>query len=90
MEHDGPPDLDLNAWDEVVDITLDLPSATLVIRTLMSGNAATLDLATGGGTYWLRACARRRDDARIDPQDEHGQPVEEHLFVAWLADQVPT
>jgi hypothetical protein len=87
--HDGPPDLDLDAWDEVVDISLELPSGTLVVQTLLSGNAATVDLPTGDGIYWLRAYARGRDDARIDPEDDHGRPVEEHRFVTWPADPEP-
>ena len=84
--HDGPTDLDLDAWDEVVDVSFDLPSATLVILTLLSGPAATLDLASGGGAYWLRVHARGRDDARDGPEDEDDEPIEEHLIAVWPAD----
>ncbi|MER5338695.1 hypothetical protein [Micromonospora sp. NPDC002717] len=87
--HDVPPALDPESWDEVVDVSFELPSARLTIRTLMAGPAATFDIASGSGAYWLRLQARGRDDARNDPKGENDEPIEEHLILVWPADRIP-
>jgi hypothetical protein len=82
--HDGPPALDLEAWDEVVDVTMDLPSGTLVVLTLMGSPAGDIDVSAG--PCWLRMQARGRDAAWEDPTYDDGKPVEEHLIAVWPAD----
>lgn len=76
--HDTAPEPDLDSWTEVVDVSMQVSSATLDVVTLMSGPAGSLELPWDGGLCRLRICARGRDEAKGGDDS-----AEEHFIVVW-------
>lgn len=79
----APPGVDLNGWDEIVEITLSAPTGQLRPAALMAGPADALFAAltmTGPGSYRIRVHARGRDTL-VDGVSR--DPVEEYRITAW-------
>ncbi|MFF4652606.1 hypothetical protein [Streptomyces sp. NPDC001380] len=85
----GPPDLD--AWDEVVEVSLDVPGGVPGVSTGVEDDESHLlpDLPTGAGPLRLRVHARGRDRGQEELVVD-GEPVEEHLIQVWPAPAAPT
>jgi SAM-dependent methyltransferase len=88
--HPAEPDLDLDDWDEVVDVSVDV-SGELLIHELMGGPVVPDIAFDGPGTYRLRCCARGRElgqpHAYDDPPAE--SPWERHAVLLWPAPAAP-
>lgn len=78
---------ELDAWDEIVDVTLDSPRGQLVIHGLMSDIPEELPILShhGPGIYRLRVYARGRDQA-INSTDE---TIECYRFEIWPSHALP-
>jgi hypothetical protein len=81
-----PPEIDLERWEEVVEVSLTTDSGQVQVEEW--GGPTRDDLgnlvAAGPGSYRLRVHARGRDEADATvpvPED----PIEEHLLIAWPA-----
>jgi hypothetical protein len=88
----APEAVDLASWDEVVEVSLLFENGTAKILAGTGTVVPGLPLlsAAGQGPYRVRAHARGRDLARAaDSQDEHRDPVEEHLVISWPAVPAP-
>ncbi|MBA2725793.1 MAG: hypothetical protein H0U53_07380 [Actinobacteria bacterium] len=77
------PEPALDAWDEVIDVSLSAPLGLLRVFALL-GRTPDLPILTahGPGSYRLRVHARGRDTA-IDLAAE--VPVEDYLIQVWAA-----
>jgi len=53
---DGPPPLDVDAWDHVVEVPLPVPSGTLCFEA--SGGGTPIETQIPPGTYRVRFCGR--------------------------------
>jgi hypothetical protein len=95
LPHDPPP-LDLDAWDEVVEVTVAF--ATAHARVVEWGGTPRHELPNlawaGPGTYRLRCHARGRDQASglalppgipVDDEDAIEIVDEAHLLAIWPA-----
>ncbi|WP_406358548.1 hypothetical protein [Streptomyces sp. NBC_00658] len=76
-----PAELDANAWDEVVDVTLEATTGRVRVASLMA-DAPELPVLTpfGPGPYRVRVHARGRD---IAPDGVAFEPVEDYLVITW-------
>lgn len=89
---DGPPPLDLGAWEEVVEATFTSTTDHAFITEW--GEAPREDLpnvaTTGPGTYRLRLSARgRKEGLDAGDLDEDDEPVEEHRLQTWPSPPIP-
>jgi hypothetical protein len=79
-----PSAIDLDEWDEVADISLEVPAGRLAVAG--GDDARVHDLpvltASGAGWYRVRVHARGRDAMRDLLPEE---PVEEYLILTWPA-----
>jgi hypothetical protein len=78
-----PPAVDVDAWDEIVEVSVIVPSGRF--RPAPPEGALLTNLASAGqGTYRLRVHARGRDAGhRADTVHNLDEISEEHLIVAW-------
>jgi len=83
-----PASIELDPWDEVVDVTVAMPGGDGRLVVLMADVPATFGCLTptGPGTYRLRAHARGRDTA-ID--GTAFEPFEHYRLVLWPAPPAP-
>jgi hypothetical protein len=77
----APAALDTNAWDEVVDVTLEATTGRVRVAAPMA-DAPDLPVLTpfGPGPYRVRVHARGRD---IAPDGVAFEPVEDYLVITW-------
>jgi hypothetical protein len=77
--HESEPPLDLDAWDEIVDVSFHAEDK-LFFQELFGGwPEAVPDLDfRGSGDYRIRVCARGRDEAGATYE-----PVEFHAVYVW-------
>lgn len=82
-----PAQVDADAWDEVVDHSVETATGVLRVTSVMS-DAPDLPALTpqGPGTYRVRVHARGRDTAPDGAVDE---PVEDYLLIIWPAEPQP-
>ena len=77
----APPTIDLDGWDEVVDVSLTAPVGQLRPAALMAGSDPFPVLTVAGpGEYRVRVHANGRD-TNIDGVDT--EPRERYLVLAW-------
>jgi hypothetical protein len=91
--HWRPPELDLDAWDEVVEFSVLLKDEDLQVHTYMEGPPAVPlpVLARAPGIYRVRLQARGRD-ASLQAEDDRlrdGVAREEHAVLAWPEEAGP-
>jgi hypothetical protein len=85
----GPPPLvDLDAWDEIVEISVSAPAGRLAVAALMDAGPVGLPrlCAEGPGFYRVRVHARGRDNA---PDEASCRPVEAYRILTWPAPPGP-
>lgn len=84
------PELDIDQWDEVVEVSLATEAGPLNVTSGGSGPRQWSALSDGRpGSYRIRVHARGRDSgARADVVTRN--PVEEHLVQIWPAPAAPT
>ncbi|WP_145830608.1 hypothetical protein [Streptomyces sp. T12] len=82
-----PARVDADAWEEVVDHSVETATGALRVASVMSGTP-NLPVLTphGPGTYRVRVHARGRDTVPDGTVDE---PVEEYLLIVWPAGHQP-
>lgn len=82
-----PQEVDLDAWDEVVEVSLSLPGRRRGVTTF---NVDDFDLPNfpEPGPYRVRVHARGRDQGQ-DLLIVEDNPVEEHLILVWPAPPTP-
>ncbi|GAA3273083.1 hypothetical protein [Streptomyces labedae] len=83
-----PPErVDTDAWDEIVDRSVETTNGALRVASVMS-DTPDLPVLTpqGPGTYRVRVHARGRDTVPDGAVDE---PVEEYLLIVWPTDRQP-
>lgn len=90
--HETAPEPDIEAWEEVVEVSLRSLSGELAFATCESGltRYGTPEIAMAPRTWCrVRVHARGRDvgDQYVDSVPE---PVEEHLVQIWPAEPAPT
>jgi hypothetical protein len=88
----APADIDTEAWDDIVEASINAPHGRLRVHLLEYGpdrTAPDLPLlsTTGPGTYRMRAHARGRDD-HFDAV--WMQPSEDYLLTLWPAPPQPS
>ncbi|MEI5100881.1 hypothetical protein RB200_23065 [Streptomyces sp. PmtG] len=78
------PDEEDQAWEEIIEVTVQAPRAELRVVSLHDGFIGDLPplSAQGPGPYRLRVHARGREVARDKACDE---PTEDYLLLAWPA-----
>jgi hypothetical protein len=84
-----PPTVDVDGWDEVVEVSLDMANGDARLAVLMDNVPEAFSCLTpaGPGTYRLRAHARGRDTA-IDGMAS--EPFEHYLLTLWPAPPAAT
>jgi hypothetical protein len=77
-----PVGVDVASWDEVQEVSMEVPLGRLAVLGPMAPNEGQLGWlsAAGAGSYRLRVHARGRDRCVDGVADE---PVEDYLFLAW-------
>lgn len=82
-----PEQVDANAWDEIVEHTVETATGLMRVTSVMS-DAPDLPLLTpqGPGTYRVRVHARGRD---IAPDGVAFEPAEDYLLIVWPAEPQP-
>ena len=85
---DPPDTVDVACWDEVVEVSLDMPHGDARLAVLMADVPDTFPTLSpcGPGSYRLRVHARGRDTS-ID--GTASEPFEDYLIVAWPSPQAP-
>jgi hypothetical protein len=86
---DGPPPrADLDAWDEIVEISASAPAGRLAVAALMDSVPPGLPglCSAGPGFYRVRVHARGRDNA---PDAASHRPVEAYRILTWPAPPAP-
>ncbi|WP_433511519.1 hypothetical protein ACQP2T_48125 [Nonomuraea sp. CA-143628] len=85
---EGPPPLDLDSWEEIVEVSIESTSGSLIVCGLDGDLPKLPNLAWGGkGCYRLRVHARGRD---TNPDGSAGAtPVEHYLITSWQAEPQP-
>lgn len=82
-----PPAADLNAWDEIVEVTFNSPGGSFRPAS-PEGALLPNPASAGAGLYRLRLHARGRDAGhRDETARDIDRIVEEHLIVAWPIDE---
>ncbi|MFE4663779.1 hypothetical protein ACFRI7_02990 [Streptomyces sp. NPDC056716] len=82
-----PPRVDADAWDEIIDHSVETPTGTLRVTSVMA-DAPDLPLLTpqGPGTYRIRIHARGRDTT---PDGVPAESAEDYLLSVWPAAPSP-
>ncbi|GAA3608680.1 hypothetical protein GCM10022419_112040 [Nonomuraea rosea] len=84
---DGPPPLDLDNWEEIVEVSIESTSGSLSVCGLDGDLPALPNLAwQGAGFYRLRVHARGRDTR---PDGSASTPIEHYLITSWQAEPQP-
>ncbi|MGP3913739.1 hypothetical protein [Nonomuraea sp. 10N515B] len=83
-----PPPLDLDSWEEIVEVSIESTSGSLIVCGLDGDLPNLPNLAwRGKGFYRLRVHARGRDTM---PDGSAGAtPVEHYLIISWPAEPQP-
>lgn len=80
---DPPAALDVDAWDEVVDHSVESRTGHMIVSPMGDTSPGLPELTPSGpGHYRIRVHARGRD---IDPDGVASEPNEEYLFAVWPA-----
>lgn len=87
VRQERPPRVDVDTWDEVIEVSLHVPTGRLRVAAPMT-DAPDLPILTpaGPGQYRLRVHARGRDTA---PDVVALEAVEDYLIICWPADPAP-
>lgn len=85
---DAEPPVDLDSWEEIVDVSIEAPTGRLGVVSNLIPDYLGLPLLTAhaAGTYRVRCNAKGRTRALKAIVDE---PLEEYLLQAWPAPHVP-
>ncbi|MEU1393823.1 MULTISPECIES: hypothetical protein [unclassified Nonomuraea] len=86
---DEPPGIDLDNWEEIVEVSIESTSGSLIVCGLDGDLPDLPNLAHHGeGFYRLRVHARGRD---TDPDGTASTPLpfEHYLIIAWPAPYAP-
>ncbi|MEV4254465.1 hypothetical protein AB0J52_15050 [Spirillospora sp. NPDC049652] len=86
--HDHVPPLDLDSWDEVVEVSAEIDGDRVFVYMPDGILVGEVDLPRGAGAYRLRFHARGRDagwDAEFIDADEGDELVEQHMILIWRA-----
>ncbi|PZG20614.1 hypothetical protein [Nonomuraea aridisoli] len=86
---DAPPGLDLDSWEEVVEVSIESTTGSLIVCGLDGDLPDLPNLAHhGSGFYRLRVHARGRD---TDPDGSANTPLpfEHYLIISWPAPSAP-
>jgi hypothetical protein len=86
--HQGPPTVDTDGWDEVVEVSMESVTGQVRICGMMDHPLDAFPVLTPGGpgSYRLRGHAHGRDTA-IDLVSE--EPVEDYRIAVWSAGEAP-
>jgi hypothetical protein len=82
----APAEVELDGWDEVVEVSLTVPAGRLRAVPPMADGPPLPPLTAVAGDHRLRVHARGRDTA-VDGVTR--EPEEEYLIVAWPAPAAP-
>ncbi|MET7334387.1 hypothetical protein [Nonomuraea sp. NPDC005650] len=84
---DEPPVLDLDSWEEIVEVSIESTTGSLIVCGLDGDLPNLPNLAhQGEGFYRLRVHARGRD---TKPDGVASIPVEHYLIISWPAEPQP-
>lgn len=84
----APASVDVDGWDEVVEVSLSAPYGQVGVAALMDDVPDIIPklTATGAGEYRVRVHARGRDNV---PDEVSRKPVELYRLVAWPDAEAP-
>ncbi|GGU42885.1 hypothetical protein [Streptomyces violascens] len=93
VRNQPPEQVDTDAWDDVVEISLDCPGEYLAVTSDCEADEELPDFTDAQpGPFRIRVHARGRDageEASLNDIDGDAEPVEEHLVIAWPAPVAP-